>query len=401
MEQERPNGLLSGSLGTDSATSTILLEKRIPVDLLPDREAETFAAWLMAHPGVEIISRDRGGDYAKGAKAGAPNALQTADRWHLLKNLSETMQSFFLRKQPQLKAAMGEAAGEAEDVPLLPMDWRAGRSQHQKATGEARHQERLERYHQIHDLYAKKVDPSNIARQVGVSRQCVYEYLRMQHPPERTRIEPGRQPLTDAYKDHLIRRWNQGCRNAQLLYREIKAAGYTGSDTAVSRFIAPLRATYGKARSFKSVEPTPQTRVKLEAVKKQRPPTTLQVAHWIIFKEEQRLDWQKAYLARLGLADQEIAHMYELIQGFTTMLRERQGEQFDEWLKVVKEQGVPELQSFAQGLERDYDAVKAGLTLKWSQGPVEGHVHRLKLIKRQSYGRASFDHLRKRVLRCS
>src|SRR6266571_1878459 len=91
---------------------------------------------------------------------------------------------------------------------------------------------------------------------------------------------------------------------------------------------------------------------------------------------------------------------YELIQGFTTMLRERQGDRLDSWLKVVKEQGVAELQSFAQGLERDYEAVKAGLTLPWSQGPVEGHVHRLKLIKRQAYGRASFQTLRKRVLRC-
>jgi transposase len=134
--------------------------------------------------------------------------------------------------------------------------------------------------------------------------------------------------------------------------------------------------------------------------KKKRPPTALQVAHWISFKEDQRLEWQKEYLARLCQADQEIAHTYDLIQVFTTMLRERQGEQLDAWLKQVEEQGVAELQSFAQGLQRDYDAVKAGLTLQWSQGPVEGHVHRLKLVKRQSYGRASFQTLRKRVLRC-
>jgi transposase len=169
----------------------------------------------------------------------------------------------------------------------------------------------------------------------------------------------------------------------------------------VGRFIAPWRALKGQAHKFKSVEPKPETMIHPDEGKKKRPPTALQVAHWITFKEEQRLDWQKAYLARLCQADQEIAKTYELIQDFTTMLRERQGEQLDSWLSVVKEQGVAELQSFAQGLERDYDAVKAGLTLAWSQGAVEGHVHRLKLIKRQAYGRAGFDQLRKRVLQCS
>jgi transposase len=180
----------------------------------------------------------------------------------------------------------------------------------------------------------------------------------------------------------------------------MQAAGSTGGRPAVGRFIAPWRLLKGQPRSFKSVEPKPELLIHPDEGKKKRPPTALQVAHWITVREDQRLEWQKAYLARLGLADQEIAQPNELIQDFTMMLRERKGEQLDSWLKLVKEQGVAELQSFAQGLERDYEAVKAGLTLKWSQGPVEGHVHRLKLIKRQAYGRASFEQLRKRVLHC-
>jgi transposase len=123
------------------------------------------------------------------------------------------------------------------------------------------------------------------------------------------------------------------------------------------------------------------------------------VAHWITFKAEQRLDWQKKYLAQLCEADQEIRETYELITDFTTMLRERQGERLDAWLQKVEEQGPPELKNFAQGLKRDYDAVKAGLTLEWSNGQTEGQVHRLKLLKRQMYGRGHFDLLRKRVLK--
>jgi transposase len=234
------------------------------------------------------------------------------------------------------------------------------------------HQERVQRYHQIHDLFAKQVDVATIARQVGMSRQGVYNYLQMKQPPQRTRIHRPSGSNLEPHKEYLIRRWNEGCRNAQLLYREIQAAGYTGGRSAVGRFIAPWRALKGQARRFKSVEPKPELLIHPDEGKKKRPPTALQVAHWITFREDQRFEWQKAYLARLCQTDQEIAKTYELIQDFTTMLRERQGEQLDCWLKLVKEQGVAELQSFAQGLERDYKAVKAGLTLKWSQGPVEG-----------------------------
>lgn len=140
--------------------------------------------------------------------------------------------------------------------------------------------------------------------------------------------------------------------------------------------------------------------VKAEEAEQKRPPTALQVAHWMTFKEEQRLEWQQTYLDQLCQADRQIAQTYELIQEFTTMLRERRGEELDVWLNRVEKQGIAELQGFAQGLRRDYDAVKAGLTLVWSQGMVEGHVHWLKLLKRQAYGRASFQTLRKRVLRC-
>jgi transposase len=133
----------------------------------------------------------------------------------------------------------------------------------------------VERYHEIHDLHAKKVDPANIARQVGVSRQSVYTYLKMKQPPERTRIHSGHKPLIEPYKDYLITRWNEGCRSAQHMYREIKEQGYPGSSTAVGRFIAPLRANKGTARSFKSVEPKPETMVNPEEVKPKRVPTAL------------------------------------------------------------------------------------------------------------------------------
>ncbi len=219
----------------------------------------------------------------------------------------------------------------------------------------------------------------------------------MTEPPARTRIHRQYKPLIDPYKEYLIKRWNDGCRNAQLVDREIKEQGYTGSDQPIARFLAQFREKKDM-RKFKQVSPSNETPIKAPP---KRPPTASQVAHWIPFKEDQRLDWQQKYLTQLCEADPQMREAYELIEDFTTMLRERQAERLDAWLQKAEAQGIAELHSFALSLKRDYDAVKAGLTLAWSQGPVEGHVHRLKLLKRQMYGKASFQTLRKRVLQCS
>jgi len=202
--------------------------------------------------------------------------------------------------------------------------------------------------------------------------------------------------MLEPYKAYLVRRWNEGCRNAQQAYREIKEKGYPGTDSNVVRFFGHLRKHFDQAGTFKQVDPATQTPVQ---VPPRRPPSASQVAHWITLKEEQQLDWQKKYLTQLCEADQEIREASELVTNFTTMVRERQGERLDAWLEKVEAQGITELKNFALGVKRDYEAVKAGLTLEWSNGQTEGQVHRLKLLKRSMYGRGRFDLLRKRVLK--
>src|SRR5260370_27084790 len=180
------------------------LERRVPIDLLPDREAETFKKWLLAHPGVELISRDRGGSFAEGARQGAPKARQVADRWHLLKNLSETMQSFFLGKQSLLKSLIQTSAAEAPPE-LAP--WHSGMTKRQEEKSQRLHQQRVELYHQIQDLAAKKIDVATIARKLGVSRQTVYTYLQMRQPPERTRIHQAGRSCQGRCNDEPVLNW--------------------------------------------------------------------------------------------------------------------------------------------------------------------------------------------------
>ena len=378
---------------------TILLdlERRIPIDVLPDREAATLEKWLKEHAGVEVISRDRGGPYAEGARKGAPEAQQVADRWHVLANLSEALKPFFARKQAQLKALVKKLPETfSTEEEQQPPAWYHGQTRRKTKMYDAHHQERIERYHKVHELRAQGAELTLIAHHVGISRTTVNTYLNMKSPPAR---KTGKRSgsVIDPYKAYLVKRWNDGVRNAQQVYREIKEMGYSGSDQPIQRYFVQFRR--GKDhRKFKQVDPSEQTPVK-EPPK--RPPTASQVAHWMTFKEDQRLEWQQKYLSQLCEEDQEIREANELIQEFTTILRERKGECFDAWLEKVELQGISELCCFAQSLKKDYQAVKAGLTLAWSQGPVEGHVHRLKLLKRQAYGRASFQTLRKRVLRCS
>jgi transposase len=371
------------------------LERRIPLDLLPDREAETFKKWLLAHPGVEIISRDRGGAFAEGAQLAAPDAQQGASRWHVLANRTFALKTLFARKQAQLKALVqkpSETFSEEEAKQLPP--WYKGCTNSKHKRNDAQHQERVERYHKVHELRAQGAEITLIAHQTGLSRYTVSTYLKMEHPPSR---KTGKRSgsVIDRYKEYLVKRWNDGVRNAQHVYREIQEMGYTGSAQPIQRSFVQFRQAKD-FRKFKQVDPAQETPVKAPP---KRPPTASQVAHWITFKEDQRLQWQKKYLSQLCEADQEIREANELIQAFTTMLREREGERFDVWLERVEKQGVSELQSFANGLKKDYDAVKAGLTLEWSNGQTEGQVHRLKRLKRQMYGRGRFDLLRKRVLK--
>jgi transposase len=147
---------------------TILLdlERRIPIDILPDREAAILEKWLKAHEGVEIISRDRGGPYAEGAKLGAPDAQQVADRWHLLANLSEALKTFFGRKPAQLKALVQkppETFSEEEAEQLPP--WYKGCTNSEQKRNDAHHQERVERYHKVHEMRAQGAEVTLIAYQ--------------------------------------------------------------------------------------------------------------------------------------------------------------------------------------------------------------------------------------------
>lgn len=355
------------------------LETHTPVDLLPDRTAETLAAWLVAHPGVQLISRDRAGEYARGAKKGAPKAIQVADRFHLSKNLSEVAERILSPHRQALRQIRFVPASPRSVFPLAVRYLRPDRQQRKQEVQQAR-QGRAE---QIRRLLAQGVTQLAIARQLHLNRKTVALYAKT--PSIAPIARPARAGILAPFTRYLSSRWLAGERNGVGLYREIVSQGYTGSRMTVERFLLGLRdlQEQGQLSAVLAapVELTPHRAVGL-----------------LLKRAEERTPEESQALLRVEQIHPDLARTRLLMQQFLQMLRERRGEELDQWLQAAFHSGVPEWRAFVRKLRQDHAAVQAGLTLKWNNGPVEGHINRLKFVKRSMYGRANFDLLRFRVL---
>jgi transposase len=388
--------------GLTYGTILVDLERHRPVDLLPDRSSVSLAAWLRAHPGVATIARDRAGAYAEGARDGAPDAVQVADRWHLVDNLADALEAFLRSKGASLQAAAVALADQGRDVDQWrspPDEMYQGKRRHPQperwrdrveAAAEAGVGRRRANYEQARALHAKGMSVAQIARTVGIARMTVYRYLRDGPPQRKRHTVHGRPRVLEPYEPYLLQRWEDGCRMATRLWREIQAQGFAYSLTNVQRFVNQLRR--------EGLPPTDRPRTAL--TKPQGPPPR-HVAALILQRPERRTEEQRAYLKHLCGEDPAIITAVDLAADFLAMLRRREGARLPAWLERAEACGVDELKRFAGKLQADRPAVQAGLTLRWSNGQTEGHVNRLKLVKRQGYGRAKVDLLRKQVLQAT
>jgi transposase len=356
-------------------TILVDLERHRPIDLLPDRTSASFAEWLQAHQEIEIISRDRGKDYADGARQGAPAALQVADRWHLLCNASETVERILSRKHRRLREAARHDPLPAAAEPCL-----TGPEQKQRA----RRDSRVQRYEAVRKVYRAGMTIAEIARTMRMSRNTASKYLRAEDFPERLPKPPGPASLL-LYHAHLAERWQAGCHNGRLLWEEVRALGYPGSRQTVQRYLAPWRLHPRRGPS--PLPPTPLW-----------PATPHRAAQFFTHPAESLSADDQAYLQRLRRLDPELDQLAELATAFRCMVRDRDANALDGWLKRAQGSGIEELAHFADHLRRDEAAVQAALSVSWSNGQTEGQITRLKLIKRQMYGRGNLDLLRLRVL---
>jgi transposase len=336
--------------------------------LLEDPSADVLVHWLDDHPGVEVICRDRDGVYASAARRGAPGALQVADRWHLTHNLADALERFAVRVLALLRRALKTQQTPApSSSPLCRSPGRLA------PRTEQRHAEILE-------LLAEGLSISAVSRRLRLNWRTVRRFASAR-TTEDLLDRGGRRPTAlDPFLPYLTHRWREGQHTAAVLYREISNQGYRGSQPTVRRQLAAWRTAEPPTPAYAQL-PGSRTLV------------------WLLLRRPSELDHKdRLLLDQLCERSAELATARQLAQQFLRLVRDRRGRELHKWVAAVQQTGPPELRGFSRNLHRDWDAVQAGLTVRWSSGCVEGLVNKLKVIKRQMFGRARFDLLRTRVL---
>lgn len=362
--------------GCTYGTVLVDVEAGRVVDVLPNRTSETFAVWFKDHPGAEIICRDRATAYTKAVKEAAPNALEVADRWHLLQNLSAAVEKTCHQHRNCLRKHAGQETEPTVPEPV-PMELPVPELPRTQIIERTRH-----RFEDVHRLVEKGWTISAIGRRLNLDRKTVRRF-RDTDLDELLASASDRRPngVLEPFKAYLNARFTetQGQVSGTRLFLEIHERGYRDSRQVVRKHLAALRA--GTAEPVRADIPSPR-----------------KITSWIMRPRDTLTESQDKRLLEVRLACPDITRACDLARAFADLVRHRRGFLLLEWIRQA-ERGAPKpMQGFAGSLRQDLDAVTAGLTLPWSSGVVEGHVNRVKTLKRAVYGRASFELLRTRIL---
>ncbi len=374
--------------GRSWGTVLVDLERHQLVDILPDRSSETFASWLTQHTGVEVVSRDRSGEYADAVKKAAPEAIQVADRFHLIKNLGHVVLRMFQRRSESLQFIPSPGPPRLQ-LTRLRLDREASRQQ-------TRAQMRS-LFRSIQALRRAGMNKSAIARTLGVHRHTVQKYSALEGAPQRKPRVHNTSALAP-YEDYILKRFVDGCRNATRIHKEISEQGYPGAYKNVWRIVQYLKKCEREGMSLPDSPPG------LSAS---------QAKGILITRPDKRTKQEKLTIERMKMGDHYVGKCCCLFEGFARLFRERDDYVNDEaghnraraalrrWMEEAKESEIPELKAFAAKLLQDMEAVVAAMIMPYSQGQTEGQVNKLKLVKRSMYGRGKFDLMRQRVLYAS
>jgi transposase len=357
MEVPRVLGIDDFALRRGLVYATILIDAETGrrVDVLEGRTADVAGDWLREHPGVEIVTRDGSGAYGEAVRSALPAAVQVSDRWHLWHGLAEAAW--------KETAAHSACWAEAEGIPL-----QEGR----------RAETTRQRWQQVRDLRSQGVGLADCARRLGLAMNTVKRYDRAEAPERLRRAAQYRPTLVDPYRDYLRKRREEDPGvPVQHLLREIRELGYPGSSNLLVRYLNQGRA---------------------DAARPHLSPR--KAAQLLLSKPQNLTDGQRETAGRLCSACPEMTALADLIRSFAVMLDPdpANGDRLQQWIASARAADLPNLHSFTRGLDLDVKAATAALTLPHHNGRTEGVNTKTKMLKRQMYGRASFELLRHRIL---
>lgn len=361
-------------------TLIVNLDTHRPLVLLPGREQRTLVAWFKKYPEIQVVSRDRGGIYALAARDGAPQAIQVADRWHLLKNIGDALERMIYRHMPLIRQVTTEMSPKKQDaeVSLAPVSTlrRPERIKRQ------RRDKRYQRWAEVDSLHKKAHGIREISRITGLSRVTVRRWMQSKAFPEIS-TKPPRPGLLDTWHEWLVRQRINGNHNARQLWQEMVDAGFAGSETTVRDAVSKWR----KQSNAPSVSPG-------------RLPSASRVSRWLMpwrmIRGEE--NYASRFIESMCQKEPQLKMAQQLSLDFYRMLKTKNKSQLNQWFSDVSQSGLVDLQRVAAGMEADATAIHEAIISRWSNGVVEGHVNRLKMLKRQMYGRAGFELLRRRVM---
>ncbi|WP_419826435.1 ISL3 family transposase [Sphingomonas sp.] len=338
------------------------LERRRTVALLPDREPATAQAWLATQPQIEVVTRDRGGAYALAATRALPRAVQVADRWHLMANASDAFLSAARACMPEIKAVLN---GTTVDPALLTAAERLRYAGYRR-----READNI----MVHELAAAGVPIKEIVRRTGHSRGTVRKVLRGQ----RDEVFRTRESSLDPYLPRLDEQWSSGVRNGAAIWRDLRNQGFRGSLRVVTEWMTRRRRTEVAVGHHITRVPSART-----------------VARLMTAEPDALSRLQTITVAALEAGVPALVEAREVTAAFHRILRQKREGALEGWLEQARS-GL--LAPFANGLARDHAAVKAAIATAWSNAQAEGQITKLKLVKRQMYGRGKLDLLEARVV---
>ncbi|MDH2346805.1 ISL3 family transposase [Bradyrhizobium sp. SSUT77] len=338
------------------------LERRRIVALLPDRETATVQAWLSKHPGINIVSRDRGGGYGEAAAKALPNAIQVADRWHLMENASAAFLDAVRRSMSKIRTAIGATT---IDLKLLTC------AEKLRYQGYLRRQDS---HAAIAALVSDGVPLKEIVRRTGHSRNLVRQISR----GGGTDIFRTRQSTLGGHLPFLDAQWSGGCRNGAELWRRLRGQGFKGSLRVVAEWATRRRRAETISRQ-----------------QLQRVPAARTIAQLMTMKRDHLTKAETVTVAAIEQSVPMLADANALVGRFHAMIRKRAEIELEPWIDESKRSLIG---SFANGIANDKGAVHAAITQPWSNGQVEAQITKLKLVKRQMYGRAKLDLLQARLI---